>query len=198
MPRPSLKEERREQILDAYERCLIRFGVEGSTLEAVAKEAGLARALIRHNVGNRDELQQAAVVRFLERSDASLQELLDALPAQRPLERMIEWLFDPHSSDPHIALVSGALVAAGANDSALAKVMRDWNTDFFDKVAEVAGRSYPDAEVETLRAVAAGISSAFFVAESVTPIGPMSAFCADCKAAALRLARSLEQPEESQ
>ena len=33
MPRPSLKAQRSEEILDAYERCVARYGVEGATLE---------------------------------------------------------------------------------------------------------------------------------------------------------------------
>ncbi|GAB5470870.1 MAG: hypothetical protein Kilf2KO_39000 [Rhodospirillales bacterium] len=191
MPRPSLREARRAQILDAYERCIVRYGVEGSSLEAVAKEAGLARALIRHNVGNRDALLQAAVERFLERSRVALGQLLEALPAERPLECMIEWLFDTHASDPHLALVSNALVAAGASDPALAAAMRDWTDGFFEMVAEAAARGSPNAGAEELDTVAAGIASAYFVAESVTPIGPMPALRANCKAAALRLAGSL-------
>ena len=55
MARPSVKEERREQILTAYEQCVARYGVEGATLDKVAEEAGLARPLIRHNIGNREE-----------------------------------------------------------------------------------------------------------------------------------------------
>ena len=43
MGRPSIKAERREQILDAYETCVARFGVGGASLEKIAETAGLAR-----------------------------------------------------------------------------------------------------------------------------------------------------------
>ena len=192
MPRPSIKQQRRSQILDAYEICLTRYGVEGTTLDLVAKEAGLARPLIRHNVGNRTELQAATVERFIERSSESTQQLLDALPKENPLETLIDWLFDPSASDPRMVLVSSALVAAGANDPALARSMREWTRDFVDKLINVAWLSHPDADDDAVRAVAVGIASAFFTAESVTPMGPMSDIRDACKQAAARLANTLK------
>ena len=43
MARPSVKDERTEAILAAFERCVARHGVEGATLQRTADEAGLAR-----------------------------------------------------------------------------------------------------------------------------------------------------------
>ena len=192
MPRPNIKQERRSQILDAYEICLSRYGVEGTTLDQVAEEAGLARPLIRHNVGNRDELLAATVERFIERSDESIRQLLNALPDIDPLATLIEWLFDPSSSDPRLVLVSSALIAAGANDPALARIMRKWTRDFVDMVADIVRVSHPETDEDVIRAVATGIASAYFSAESVTPLGPMSAFREGCKQAAERLKDTLK------
>ena len=80
MPRPSVKTERTAEILDAFERSVARFGVEGSTLERIAEEAGLRRSLLRHYVGNRDDLLDALVERFLERSSREMDVLFAALP----------------------------------------------------------------------------------------------------------------------
>ena len=41
MGRPNLTEVRTSEILDAFERCVARFGLEGSSLERVAEEAGI-------------------------------------------------------------------------------------------------------------------------------------------------------------
>jgi len=65
MGRKSLKAERVTQILDAFERCMEKKGLESTTLENVAEEAGVARRIIRHYVGNRDDLIQAAVERII-------------------------------------------------------------------------------------------------------------------------------------
>lgn len=192
MPRRSLRDQRREQILDAYEVCVARYGVEGASLERVAEEAGLARPLIRHNIGNREELLDALVARFEENSAESIRQLLAALPAEKRLMTLIEWLFDPASADPTMVLVSNALTAAGAQDPKLARSMRAWTRDFVAEIAAVAATEHPAAEDEVIQAVAAGIASAFFTVESTTPLGRMSDLRQACKAAALRLAETLE------
>ena len=187
-----MRDERRSQILDAYEICIARFGVEGTTLDGVAEEAGLARPLIRHNVGNRRDLLDATVARFTAQSYSEMEALIAALPARRKVATMIDWLFDPGASDQHIVLVSGALVAAAANDAALAKAMRNWTTGFVERVASVVRSDHPEAPDEAVAAVAAGIASAYFSVESATPLGPMRAFREANKTAAKMLAATLE------
>lgn len=193
MPRPSRKDQRRTQILDAFEICVARYGVEGASLERIAEEASLARPLIRHNVGNRDDLLDALVERFLDRSKASMQQLLQALPSENRLATLIDWLFDPALSDPMLVLVSEALIAAGTNDPKLARAMRKWTRDFLGEVAKVVESDYPDAEEDAVQAVTAGVAAAYFTVESLAPIGPMTDVREASKAAALRLASSLEQ-----
>ena len=53
MARPRVTAERREEILAAFARCVARDGVEGASLQQVADEAGLARGLLRHHLGQR-------------------------------------------------------------------------------------------------------------------------------------------------
>ena len=95
MPRPSQKDERTEEILDAFERCLPRYGLEGTTLEQVAHEAGVQRTIIRHYIGNRDALWAALVTRYLKKSRSDLREFVEALPDANRARTAIEWLFDP-------------------------------------------------------------------------------------------------------
>ena len=121
MPRPSLKEERRAEILDAYGRCIARHGVEGTTLKLIAEEAGLARALIRHNIGNKEAILDAFVNRYLVDSTEAVDELFDALPDDDRVATMIDWLFDPEYSDPQSASASGALFTAATAENGLAK-----------------------------------------------------------------------------
>jgi AcrR family transcriptional regulator len=65
MGRPSLAESRRAQILDAYEECVLQFGMEASSLEAIADQAGIKRSVVRHYMGNRAELRRAFVERII-------------------------------------------------------------------------------------------------------------------------------------
>jgi AcrR family transcriptional regulator len=89
MARPSKAEERKEQILDAFERCVVLEGIQGVTLEKVAKEAGLPRSLVRHFVGNRDDMVAAVFDRFALRAEA----LWSGLSQRRPsIDEMLEFL----------------------------------------------------------------------------------------------------------
>lgn len=91
--RPSLAAVRREQILDALERCLALRGLEGTSLEAVAAEAGVARPAIRHYFGNRDALLAAALERAVSAYAADLARALGKLPREGCWEAFLDYLF---------------------------------------------------------------------------------------------------------
>ena len=91
MARPSKAEERKEQILDAFERCVVRTGLQGITLEKVAREAELPRSLVRHFVGNRDEMVEAVFERFMRRVEA-LWSGLDDRRRRPSIDEMLEFL----------------------------------------------------------------------------------------------------------
>ncbi|MEM7233345.1 MAG: helix-turn-helix domain-containing protein, partial [Planctomycetota bacterium] len=67
MPRRDLTKERTEQILDALERCVVHFGLGGTSLERIAEEAEMKRSILRHYVGNRDDLIVAMAERLAAR-----------------------------------------------------------------------------------------------------------------------------------
>ena len=191
MARPSLKEERRAQILEAFELCVARHGVEGATLERVAEQAGLTRSLIRHNVGNRDDLLEALVERFLASTETQLEELAKALPAERRLETLIDWLFDPTQTDGHEVLVSEALIAAAANDPGLAGELRGWLASVVDAFGEILAQDRPEADGESIEAVATGLTALYFNSESTAALGPMPELRQASRNAARRLIDSL-------
>ena len=55
--RPSNRDDRYEQIMQALIRCVARYGVEGASLAQIAEEAGLKRPLVRHHLGNREDME---------------------------------------------------------------------------------------------------------------------------------------------
>jgi AcrR family transcriptional regulator len=70
--RPRVGDERREQILTAFEACVVRKGLEATTLADVAEEAGQPRPLVRYFIGNRDEMITALIDRLLLRGEARM------------------------------------------------------------------------------------------------------------------------------
>ncbi|MEM7135795.1 MAG: TetR/AcrR family transcriptional regulator [Myxococcota bacterium] len=192
MARPSLKEQRTEQILDAFERCLPRFGLEGSSLERVAEEAGVKRTIIRHYVGNRDQLLSALLDRYLAQSQQSLDAFIAALPTKHRARTAVEWLFDPDYSDARMVQVANALFAAAADDDVLATEMRAWLADFVTRLEQVFTDDFPDADAASVAAVAAGVTGIYFNIEALYPLGNVGALAAASKSAALLLIETLE------
>ncbi len=195
MPRPSLKSERKDQILDAYEACVARYGIEGASLEKIAEEAGLARPLIRHNIGNREALLEALVERFLARSASKMNAMITALPETEPVLVLIDWLFDPQQSDTQTVLVAEALIAASQHDKTIAKQMRAWTKSFIKSIHDVLLQSFPDAHEESITVVAVGVTGIYFNADSLLPLGRVNDIYLASKQSALLLISTLESKQ---
>lgn len=56
MGRPSLRERRRAEIVNAFAQVLAEHGYEGATIAAVAARAGMAPGLVHHYFGSKAEL----------------------------------------------------------------------------------------------------------------------------------------------
>ena len=193
MPRPNMKKQRRAEIFAAYEACIARFGVEGATLDRIAEEAGLARALIRHNVGNKEKLLADFIDRFFENSDISQREMMEALPAENASEHLLDMLFDPAYSDQKLVLVTEALLAAAGNDPKLAARMIAWTNGFVLNVRAVLQHDHPKASGTSLDAASAGISGLYFNIDSFAMLGDMEPLRSHTKKAAKLLMEALKQ-----
>ncbi|MDX2445581.1 MAG: TetR/AcrR family transcriptional regulator [Desulfobacterales bacterium] len=85
MSRKRLDEERIPQILDAFERCIMKYGLAETSLERVAQEAKISRTTINHYIGGRKDLTRAAHKRFADTwlegigrlADLDIDDLLD-------------------------------------------------------------------------------------------------------------------------
>lgn len=192
MPRPSLKAKRREEILDAFGRCIARHGLEGATLEKTAEEAGLARALIRHNIGNRDNLLEAFLDRFFEKATQSANELFDELPANDRVTTMIEWLFDPQLADEDDGGVTNALLTAARDWPELAKRLQTWTAGFVAGIGQEISDAYPHATDRDVSAVATGIASIYFNYDTHMRLGDSPDFRRSTEDAARLLVSALE------
>lgn len=93
MARPQMGDERREQILEAFEKCVIRKGVAKTTLSDVAEESDLPRSLVRYFVGNRADMVDLLIDRMIERAEDGLAQLR---PKSRPqtTQDFVDFLFE--------------------------------------------------------------------------------------------------------
>jgi AcrR family transcriptional regulator len=113
MGRKSLADERREEILAAFERCIGRYGID-VPLEQIADEAGVQRSLIRHYLGNRDELVDQVIARIAEAYPRRLAALLaPALAAGT--SGVLDFLFADALKDDGIEADWDAVIMAVVN-----------------------------------------------------------------------------------
>jgi AcrR family transcriptional regulator len=127
MGRKSRADVRREEILAAFERCIGQYGID-VPLERIADEAGVQRSLIRHYLGNRDELVDQVIARIAEAYPRRVAELLD--PA---LVRGVDGVLDVFfGGEATTNLVSGVTAS-------------DWD-DVIHAVVSTAQGRYPQAK----------------------------------------------------
>jgi len=93
MARKSVKTQRSKEIIDAFERCISKWGLDGASLERIATESAIKRPALRHFIGNRNELIVALVKSMVAEykfSQASMTKILRK--ADRGPDQMISML----------------------------------------------------------------------------------------------------------
>lgn len=190
MGRPSVKEKRTEEILDAFEICVSKYGVEGSTLEKIAEAAGLRRSLLRHYIGNKEELLDALAERFLSASEARTQQMVSDL-AGASANDLIEYLFYDDRTEHQFILVAQALFIAAPTHPELGGQLIEWSNDFNRVVADILGQQFSTATEQDCITVAVGIVSIYANIASMAPLGNIQAVRQTAKGAAIRLMNTL-------
>jgi len=191
MPRPSLKAERTEEILNAIERVVIREGVNGITLEKIAEEAGMRRSLLRHNIGNREQLLEAFLDRFFHNSDQEVRKMFEYLPATGRIPVLLSYLFDEAYANSQLTLLALALTTAAASHDNIRQRLKAWNLNYINIMTEELQRNFVQASQQDCYEVATGLIGIFFNADSLSPLGDMSEVRLASKRAAERLLASL-------
>lgn len=193
MGRPSKKTERTEQILQALQRCVARYGLEGSTLERIAEEAGLQRSLLRHFAGNRNELVQQLAGRVIGQSDQQWAEFINYLPEKNVTTALLDGLFTEDNSDAEFILVIESLIFAAGQDEPLRKQMQAWMYRFTNDMKSILLRDNQSAEDEHLDAIAFGLVSIYFNLDSLAPLNMSEQYRPSARRAAELLINSLSQ-----
>lgn len=104
MARPKNGDERREQVLTAFETCVVRDSLAKTTLQKVATEAGLPRSLVRYHVGNKADMVTLLIERMMERADEGLARQLPNSRATN-IHDLLDFLFEGGLSDETANLI---------------------------------------------------------------------------------------------
>lgn len=194
MSRPSLKDQRSREILDAFVTCAARYGLEGATQERVAEEAGVKRTLLRHYLGNKDDMIEALCQHVVGEFDALTGALGAALAERSRSSQLIELLFDPgNQTDPRLVLVFQALTASVPNHPSRRAAVMASLAGFIDVISAFLGRIFPECSRAERNAVAHGMAALFMTADALAPLDPPAAWRTAQRRAATALLKTLER-----
>ena len=171
MGRPDLTETRTAEILDAFERCVGTYGLEASSLERIAEEAGMKRSILRHYVGNRDDLILALSERVVEKNRVDLNEFAQAISPANRIEQLIGYLLPSRAreSSENIMVIESLIAAAEQYPQVRTQML----TLVEDVVAMIAGQlklEFPARAQREHWQVAYGIACIWFNQESLTTL----------------------------
>ncbi|MCR9246178.1 MAG: TetR/AcrR family transcriptional regulator [bacterium] len=171
MPRRSLAAERTTQILDAFEHCVVQHGLSGASLEMVAQTAGVQRSILRHYIGNRDDLIHAMAERLTARYRVQLKEMVDLVGDHRRFERLVDLLFaTPSDEDFHDVVLAEALIAGAEHDAHLRELMSALVEETIAAVRDILRLEHPETGAQGLWEVAHGIVGIYFNHGSLHPL----------------------------
>jgi AcrR family transcriptional regulator len=165
--RPKVGEERREEILTAFEACVVRKGFDKTTLIDVAEEAGQPRSLVRYFIGNRADMVSALIDRILERGEAKLR----GMPSGGDVEQTLDLLLDAIFTDDTTNLVIMELWYLSLRDAKLRKRLSAiYERMIFEVAALIAGGNEDEfSRDRAFSAVSLAFGAAYFRHLGLTP-----------------------------
>ncbi len=194
MGRPNLAETRTIEILDAFERCVATYGLEGSSLERVAEEAKMKRSILRHYVGNRRDLIQALTERVVMKYKASLNEYLEATAGESPVKQLLGFLFpNTTASSTESVMVVESLIAAADTYPEVSQLMTEYIDGLTHQSAALLKQEFAGTSHQKCWSVAYGLICLCFNQESLTPLQLPAKYTKAAKSCAEVLIDSLRE-----
>ena len=199
MPRPSLKSARTETILEAFVTCVARYGIEGSTQERIAKESGIKRPLIRHYLGNRDEMIDALIDYMGTKFDEDTKAVFQNLPEEGRIEALIDMMLDYESAvTANKSVVYESIVACASQYPKARTMMLDCTARLLGGLEQELRAAFPRATAEEISATAYGIFSVSICLESLAPVDPPDAWVKSAHTAVRSLVKALDEKTAEQ
>ncbi len=141
----------------------MKFGFQGTTLQQIADEAGVKRTILRHFIGNRDEIVSALIDRLDEKYDQKRFAFLKEQDAINLAEALVEYFIDVwfEFGRDDDTLFQELITASERDENLRAKLFASYQSLETSISVELV-RSYPHVRVEKCRTIAHSIMSLAF------------------------------------
>jgi AcrR family transcriptional regulator len=192
MGRKDLTTQRQDAILDAAERCIASYGLQGATLEKIASEANLNRGLIHHYIGNRDDLIQLMVERLIEKYQTSFKNYSATKTESNHAELIIDYYFDAwFEMAPEDDALIVELLAESERDSHIRKLLLNLYNGFENMIAKELAQRFPKADSKNLHSISYSLMLLAFSHATITWLGLPQAKRANVRSIAANLVQTL-------
>lgn len=147
MGRKSLADERINQILDAFEQCIVEHGLEKATLQRTAQQAGVNLGIIHHYIGKRDELLRLMVERLAKKATDELAHFVATTPVSMRLPYLLDDFFNDSDSSTTSRIVS-ELFSASPHNPLIQKLLLEINQVYHHLLAQEISQAHPHLSAE--------------------------------------------------
>ena len=172
MARPSMAGQLREEILYAVEICILEKVIQATSLEYLAETAKMKRTILRHYIGNRDDIICALSARWSGNYQAQWEETLNWLPGTARLESLIDILFSPRSEEyVNNTIIGEALFSEAKRLEAVKQDQKKNMTEFINIVNNELTNQFAKSDKTKINLVAHGIHANYLMSESLLPLG---------------------------
>lgn len=157
MGRKSLVAERTSQIIDAFETCILQYGLAGASLQRTAETAGLNLGMIHHYIGRRNDLIQAMVKRLIARQTEGITALMDGVPQGSQIYTLLDAFFMDETDND--VLLLEALLTEADRDPFLEEMLKEINTLYLEIWTNSLQQHHPHQTVDRCQEIAVSILS---------------------------------------
>ena len=172
MPRLSIKDQRAKEIVSAFERCIVRNGINGAQLEKIAAESGIQRPALRHFIGNREELiyeLTKSITSDYSKMLTTAGKLLNQVGSSSN-DLLVILFMQSRLTTPDRIIVFVNLYSISHRYPYVQKQLNKWYLEYVDWVADQLGKFKPKASKQDLQATAIALVSLSFNFASLAPL----------------------------
>lgn len=194
MGRKDLTEERTAEILDAFARSIVRYGLDVS-LDQVAQEAGMTRSIIRHYIGNREEVVNTLVEQIAQAYLQELQSEAKEIPQEEAIAATLDYLFgeEPGYDDYEKLVFDVIMTAKDRYPQAKRTIIWMFET-LLDMFTGDLHAAYPHADATRCRGIAYSVLALAMSNDSFLWLGMNRDYNAAARTCAEALIHTLEPP----
>lgn len=152
--RPSIADDRRPQIVEAFLECIRRYGLTGATVERIAQKLGISRTLVFHYFGDTESLMQTAAKQIFDQTLARLATCVRALPTPQRGRAILDFFFaGPHFDELRDVIVMAEITSLAGRDKRVHTMLGDMWERSIEIIVNELQAAFPKTDPSRCRAI---------------------------------------------